>query len=54
MEQFMNNRKKTFAFLLVLICSIFSLYANYRIVDYKTRVEVSEDYVLNIREDYLH
>lgn len=49
----MNNRKKTFAFLLVLICSIFSLYANYRIVDYKTRVEVSEDYVLNVREDYV-
>ena len=49
----MNYKKKSIIFLLVLICSIFSLYANYRILDYKIKVDVSEDNVLSVREDYV-
>ncbi len=49
----MKNKKRILTFLLLVIFSIVSLYANYRIVDYKIRVEVSEDYVLNVSEDYI-
>ncbi|MDC7243741.1 MAG: DUF2207 domain-containing protein [Sphaerochaetaceae bacterium] len=49
----MNKRKKSFVFFLVLIFSIVSLYANYRILDYKIKVNVSEDYILEVKENYV-
>jgi len=49
----MKLNKKIFLILLVSIFSIISLFANYRISDYKIKVEVSEDYVLSVKEDYI-
>ncbi len=49
----MKINKKILLILLLSIFSIVSLFANYRISDYKIKVEVSEDYVLKVKEDYV-
>ena len=49
----MKVNKKIFLLLLISCIPIISLFANYRINEYKVKIDVQEDYLLNIQEDYV-
>jgi uncharacterized membrane protein YgcG len=49
----MKTNKRIVLLIVSLFVSIVSLFANYRIVDYKINVNVNENYVLNVKEDYV-
>ncbi len=49
----MKVNKKIFLIFVIAFTSIVSIFANYRINEYKVKIDVQDDYLLNIREDYV-